>query len=137
VSNNDVIKSQYNGFRIQIARLVQSLESIRHASSDDVPSLMIDQLKVESDTQYTQQNKSINEMIRNRRITAEMAISLMNDASYVYNISRKLIEMGHTLFIKQNKELSAAEKTIRLDDNELKDIHDLHHPKTEELTHGS
>ncbi|MGB5397850.1 MAG: Na/Pi cotransporter family protein, partial [Gammaproteobacteria bacterium] len=85
VSNNDVIKSQYNGFRIQIASLVQSLESIRHASSDDIPSLMLDQLKVESDTQYTQQNKSINEMIRNRLISAEMAISLMNDASYVYN----------------------------------------------------
>jgi phosphate:Na+ symporter len=137
VSNNDVIKAQYNGFRIQIASLVQSLESIHHARPEDIPSLMLDQLKVESDTHYTQQNKSINEMIRNRRISAEMAISLMNDASYVYNISRKLIEMGDTLFIKQNKELSAAEKTIRLDDNELKDIHDLHHPKTEELTNGS
>ena len=136
-SNNPVIREQYNGIRIQIARLVQSLESIRQAGPDDLPSLMIDQLKVESDAQYTQQNKKINEMIRKHLIGADMAISLMNDGTYVYNVSRKLIEMGHTLFIKQNKELSAAEKAVQLDENDLKDIHDLHHPKNEELSHGA
>ncbi|MBC8210050.1 MAG: Na/Pi cotransporter family protein [Gammaproteobacteria bacterium] len=130
VSNNQVIKEQYNGLRIQIAQLVQSLESIRTAESSDIPSLMIDQLKLESDTQYTLHNKNINEMIRKRVITADMAISLMNDRAYVYNISRKLIDMGETLFIKQNKGISKAEKTLQLDDNELKDIHDQHQSKT-------
>lgn len=130
VSNNQVIKEQYNGLRIQIAQLVQSLESIRTAESSDIPSLMIDQLKLESNTQYTLHNKNINEMIRKRVITADMAISLMNDRAYVYNISRKLIDMGETLFIKQNKGISKAEKTLQLDDNELKDIHDQHQSKT-------
>jgi phosphate:Na+ symporter len=130
VSNNQVIKQEYNGLRIQIAHLVQSLESIRTAESIDIPSLMIDQLKLESESQYTSHNKNINEMIRQRLITADMAISLMNDRAYVYNISRKLIEMGETLFIKQNKEISNAEKTLQLDENELKDIHDQHQSKT-------
>lgn len=136
-SENPVIKEQYNSLRIQIAKLLQSLELIRSAESRDIPSLMIDQLRLESDTQYTQQNKNINEMIRNRQITADMAISLMNDKAYVYNISRKLIEMGHTLFIKHNKDLSAAEKTIQLDESELQNIHDLHQPENEEINHGS
>ncbi len=129
-SHNAVIKQQYNTLRIRIAKLVQSLELIRSATSADIPSLMIDQLRLESESQYTQQNKDINEMIRTHQITTDMAISLMNDKAYVYNISTKLIEMGDTLFIKHNKDLSAAEKSIHLDDSELKDLHDLHQSET-------
>ena len=136
VSKNEVIREQYNQIRIQIAELVQGLELIRTAESDDIPSLMIDQLKVESDTLYTEHNKIINEMIRKRQITADMAISLMNDKAYVYNIARKLIEMGQTLFIKQNKGLSEAEKTVQLDETELKDIHDSHQAGHEDINHG-
>jgi phosphate:Na+ symporter len=136
-SHNSVIKQQYNNLRVQLAKLVQSLELIRTAGSSDIPSLMIDQLRLETDTRDTQQNKSINEMIRSHQITADMAVSLMNDKAYVYNISRKLIEMGYTLFIQQNKDLSAAEKTIQLDQNELKNIHDLHQPENTEANHAS
>lgn len=137
MSNNIVIKEQYNLLRIQIAKLVQSLELIRTAESEDIPSLMIDQLRLESDNQYTQQNKAINEMIRKHQITADMAVSLMNDMAYVQNISRKLVDMGRTLFIQQNKGLTDAEKTIRLDRNELQTIHDSHQPEHEEINHAS
>ncbi len=137
ISHNSVIKEQYNVIRIQLAKLVKALELIRTASPEDIPSLMIDQLKLESDTEYTEQNKVVNEMIHNQQITAEMAISLMNDKAYVYNISRKLIEMGQTLFIKHNKDLSNAEKTIQLDASELKDIHDQHQSDLEEKSHGT
>jgi len=137
ISSNSVIKQQYNKLRIQLAKLVQSLELIRTAESSDIPSLMIDQLRLETDTRDTQLNKSINEMIRSHQITADMAVSLMNDKAYVYNISRKLIDMGYTLFIQQNKDLSTAEKTIQLDPNELKNIHDLHQSDKEETRHAS
>lgn len=136
-SNNSVIKEQYNRLRMQIASLVRSLELIRTAESKDIPSLMIDQLRLETETRYTQQNESINELIRKRQITADMAVSLMNDKAYVYNISRKLIEMGYTLFIQQNKDLSNAEKSIQLDQGELNDIHDSHQPEKEEIKHAS
>jgi len=136
-SHNAVIKEQYNNLRIQIAQLVQALESIRTAESEDIPSLMIDQLKLDSDSLFTLQNKDINKMIQSQQITADMAISLMNDKSYVYNISRKLIEMGQTLFIKHNKDLSSAEKAIQLDESELKDIHDQHQADKEAITDGS
>ena len=136
VSHNPVIKQQYNSFRIQMAKTVQSLELIRIADSKDIPSLMIDQLRLESDTQYTHQNKVINEMIRKHEITADMAISLMNDKAYVYDFSRKLINVGYTLFIKQNKGLSSAEKTIQLDQSELETIHDMHQAEKKEINHG-
>ncbi len=123
-SENQTIRDQYNALRIQIAKLVRSLEAIRTADVLDVPSLMIDELKIESETLYTEHNKAINEMIHEDYITAEMATSLMNDKAYVYNISQSLINMGQTLFIKHNKDLSSAEKALQLDHTEIKDIHD-------------
>jgi phosphate:Na+ symporter len=135
-SQNAVIKTQYDQLRIQIATLLRDLESIRRAESDDLSSLMIDQLKLDSDSRYSQQNLQINQFIRERKISAEVATSLMNDQAYVHNVSRKLIEMGQTLFVKQNKELSSAEKIVQLDDNELREIHDYHHEDNEGKSHG-
>ena len=126
-TQNSVIKQQYDTLRIQIATLLRGLELVHHAETDDLPSLMIDQLKLDSDSRYSNQNLQINQFIREHRISAEVATSLMNDQAYVYNVSRKLIDMGQTLFVKQNKELSGAEKIVQLDDNELREIHDHHH----------
>jgi phosphate:Na+ symporter len=135
-TQNSVIKTQYDMLRIQIATLLRELESIHRAESDDLPSLMIDQLKLDSDSRYSEQSLQINQFIRERKISAEVATSLMNDQAYVYNVSRKLIDMGQTLFVKQNKELSSAEKIVQLDDHELREIHDSHHEENEAKSHG-
>jgi phosphate:Na+ symporter len=137
MSDNAVIKQQYNQIRIQLARLVRAVESIRNAEADDIPSLMIDQIKLEVEQDYSQQNERINEMIFKQQITSDMAISLMNDKAYVYDFSRKLIEIAETLFIKHNKDLTSAEKTIQLDESELRDISDQHKQRQEETADGS
>jgi phosphate:Na+ symporter len=134
--SNSVIQTQYDRLRIQIATLLRELESIHLAESEDLPSLMIDQLKLDSDSRYSEQSLQINQFIRERKISAEVATSLMNDQGYVYNVSRKLIEMGQTLFVKHNKELSSAEKIVQLDDNELREIHDFHHEENGAKSHG-
>ncbi len=135
-SQNSVIKTQYDKLRVQIATLLRELESIHRAETTDLPSLMIDQLKLDSDSRYSEQSLQINQFIRERKISAEVATSLMNDQAYVYNVSRKLIEMGQTLFVKQNKDLSSAEKIVQLDDNELREIHDFHHEENEANSNG-
>ena len=123
-SDNVIIRNQYNSLRVQVAQLVRELELLRHAQADDIPSLMIDQLKLDSDKRYTDMNSSINELIRLKQISAIAATSLMNDQAYVYNLSRKLVETGQTLFVIHNKELTAAERSLRLDETELKEIRD-------------
>ena len=135
-TQNSVIKQQYDTLRIQIATLLRELETVHRAETADLPSLMIDQLKLDSDSRYSKQNLQINQFIREHKISAEVATSLMNDQAYVYNVSRKLIEMGQTLFVKQNKDLSGAEKIVQLDDNELREIHDYHHEDKEANSNG-
>ncbi len=125
-SENDDIKQQYDALRVQVAKLLRELEVIRYADTEDLPSLMIDQLKLDTDTRYGEQNAEINALIRDQKISAEQATSLMNDQAYVYDIARNLIDMGQTLFIRQNKEVSDAEMLVQLDDVELRQIQDQH-----------
>ena len=135
-SNNDFINQQYNRIRIQVVTMVRSIESIRKADADDIPSLMVDQLKLETANEYAKQNEIINEMIYKQQIDADMAISLMNDKAYVYDFTRKLINIAETLFIKHNKELTNAEKTISLDEVELSDITEQHQLRKKEIRNG-
>ncbi len=39
------------------------------------------------------------ELIHDNKISSEMAISLMNDSSYAYDVARGLVRMGITLFV--------------------------------------
>jgi phosphate:Na+ symporter len=123
---NTVIKQQYDAIRLEVARVVSSIEQIRHANPEQMPSLMIDQIRLEIDSEYKEYNKSVSELIQHNRIDNEMAISLMNDLSYLYNFSTHLLDMAHTLFIKHNKALSGAEKSVQLDEQELREIQDRH-----------
>ncbi|MBL7004305.1 MAG: Na/Pi cotransporter family protein [Gammaproteobacteria bacterium] len=126
VDPNAVIAEQYNHIRWQIAELIHMLNKINHATEDDIPSLMIDEIKLDLEHALQSQNLRIDEMIRKRQITAEMGISLMNDKSYVANISQKMVNIAETLFIKHSKKLSEIEKNIQLDESDLTEIQQRH-----------
>ncbi len=126
-SPNVQIRRQYQQLRIQVAKLLRDLEQLRHAGPEDMPALLVDQLKMDTQLFYTEMNRNIDEMIRKQQITPEMATSLMNDLTYVHMIYQRLVEVGETLFVRQNKLLSDAEKSLQLDELELKEAHDTHH----------
>lgn len=135
--HNKNINQQYNRIRMQIVNVVRAIETIRNADSDDIPSLMVDQLKLESGNEYSKQNEVINEMIFKHQIDEDMAISLMNDKAYVYDFSRKMINIAETLFIKHNKKLSDADKNIQLDESELRHIREQHQLRQKETENGA
>lgn len=122
LGDNQHVKNQYDQIRIQLAQLLRGLEAIRHADATEIPSLMIDQLKVELDIDYNEQNKNISTMIRHKQISHDMAMALMNDQVYLYNISQRFVGVGKTLFVYQNKNFDATDIKILLDDAELKAI---------------
>ncbi len=126
-SPNLHIRRQYQQLRIQVARLLRDLERLRQAGPEDMPGVLVDQLKMDTQLFYTEMNRNIDEMIRQQQITPEMATSLMNDLTYVHTIYQRLVEVGETLFVRQNRALSDAEKSLQLDEVELKAAHDLQH----------
>jgi phosphate:Na+ symporter len=120
-SPNLHIRRQYQQLRIQVAKLLRELENLRHAGPEDMPGVLIDHLKMETRQFYITMNRNIDEMIRQQQITPEMATSLMNDLTYVHTIYQRLVEVGETLFVRQNPALSDAEKSLQLDELELRE----------------
>ena len=53
-------------------------------------------------------NKSINELIRKNLITTDMASSLVNDHDNVYDMIKKLIQVGELLYSERDSILEVV-----------------------------
>ncbi len=120
-SDNDAIRREYNHLRVQIANVLRQLQLMRNNNEDDTV-LSLDMLKVEMEKTDASVNGMMDKLIRENAITAPMATSLMNDSGYAYDISRNLVEMGATLFADHDLDVSTAESSIALDQDEIDEI---------------
>ncbi|QOY53834.1 Na/Pi cotransporter family protein [Candidatus Sulfurimonas marisnigri] len=103
-SKNDVIKNEYNVLREKIANTLNSIHEIRNGEDDDMEILLkIKLLKEDVKDLDIIANGRIDTIIRNNSITSKMATSLINDSSFAYDISKRLIEVAITLFIKDKE----------------------------------
>ena len=64
----------------------------------------------------------LNNLIRERLISAPMSISLMNDSGYAYHVTKNLVKMGEVLFSTSESALKDAEKSVSLDEAELDEL---------------
>lgn len=118
-SNNTDIRHEYNTIRIRIARILRLIEQLRSGDSDfDMLDLDENKLAAKEDRDQTVAN--LDKMIRKRKITAEMATSLMNDLTYSKAIIRDLTRIGKILHGERDLELRDAENIIGLEDEEIR-----------------
>jgi len=107
-SDNEAIQKEYNFLREKIAVVLNKINNIRH-QDDDLESLAkIEFLKQEINDLDMVKNGAIDKLIRDQSITSKMATSLINDSSFAYDISKRLIEVATTLWItdKEIRELT-------------------------------
>lgn len=124
ISANSDIRQEYNNMRIQICRVLQELEMIQAGEDESVTILSLDQLKVEINEKDIIKTGWLDRLIREHRISAPMAVSLMNDSAYYQDICKNLIHMGGILFISPNQNDEAAENSVALDEAEIKEVVD-------------
>ena len=125
-SENKYVKREYNAIRLNIALLLRTLFTIEEQTS---PSGKIEALKRFSlalEEQDIIANGTLDKLIREQKITSDMATSLMNDNSYAYEIQSKLIsavEIIFAHFISTEKDLSLSdEETDRLMNSRREEI---------------
>ncbi len=122
VSPNRNIRQEYNKLRLQLGNLLRELVNIRDGVNDPTKVLSLDNLKVTMEKNDATLNGQMERLIREDRITAQMATSLMNDSAYAYDIARSLIKMGEQLFASGNREAERVAKSIALTPEEVQDI---------------
>lgn len=122
VSNNQHIKTEYNKLRTQLANLMRELDKVRKKGDDPAEILSLSNLKLDMKMNDSTTNGTLEQLIRDSKISAKMATSLMNDSAYAYEMAKNLIQMGEILFSTSDPEMKNTEKDIALTAEEIADI---------------
>lgn len=101
---NPFVRAEYNKIRYRLGSILRSLIEIQD-NSDKISEFItilptIEAMRVEAIQADQQFIIDINSLIRDRKISAAMATSLMNDNSYTNNIANQLLEIATILFKK-------------------------------------
>ncbi len=131
VSQNDAIRKEYNNIRYQIAMLLRGIDQLRN-ETEGVDLLDLDDYKVAAEEMNNITSGNIDRLIREDKISAAMATSLMNDYGYAQNIASNLVDMAEVLFGSRDIATRDAEDLIALDEQEIRDLAE-HKPVSPEM----
>ena len=119
---NPDIHKEYNTIRVQLAGVLRELVEIESSEDREMALLSLDSVKVNLEANDILVNGNLDRLIRDNKISAEMATSLMNDNAYAYDIADNLINMARVLFAPGESDLRAAEESLVLDMDEIDEV---------------
>ena len=97
-SDNENLKREYDSFRKKVARVLRVIYKFRKGEELDKQYAKLLRLKKDAKKNIRHSNVSIDKLIREDLIEADVASSLFNDYSNVNDIIRKLIEVAELLY---------------------------------------
>lgn len=98
-SDNEIIKAEYNAIRENIASLLNSIHHIRKKGDDMETVARLEVLKENLEELDVIRNGKIDKLIREHKINSNMATSYINDSTFAYEISKRLIEIASLIWI--------------------------------------
>ena len=122
LSRDPYVRELYNEIRVEIATVLREIEQIRDQGPDAETILSLDAVRLGLDESRRKLDATLDEFIRSKRITAQMATSIMNDSAYAYNIGKNLDDMARSLLSAREPELKNAEQKLVLDDTDIEDV---------------
>ena len=118
ISENEAIRREYNDLRVKIASVLRHINKLRK-EDEDADVLDFDVFKAEIDTENSIANGTLDKLIRDHKITATQATSLMNDFAYTRDIVMYLSQTGSILFSSKDPGEREASELLELDPEEL------------------
>jgi len=121
-SSNSHIKEEYNYIRKNLAELLRNINIISTTDEEDEILILLSKAKVHTERYDILANGTLDNLIREKLITNEMATSLMNDSAYAYDISKNLIEMAEVTFTDRNSNVPSLNEEMSMSDDDIKEI---------------
>ena len=122
LSRDPYVRQLYNDIRVEIATVLREIELIKGQGPDAGTILSLDAVRLGLDDASRKLDATLDEYIRSKHITAQMATSIMNDSGYAYNIARNLVDMAQTLLAAREADLKDAEQKLALNDADIEDV---------------
>jgi phosphate:Na+ symporter len=119
---NQYIKKEYAQIKFSLAELLRNINIIATTDEEDVILLLLSKIRINTQKYDILSNGKLDELIRNKHVTNQMATSLMNDSVYVYNIRNKLCNMAETLFVEANSNFEHLQEDMQLSQSEVETL---------------
>ncbi len=123
VSPNFHMREQYNALRLNLATVLHEIVGIAREEEDrDLRLLALDNVLAGLHESDMLTNGTLDQLIRKRAITPNMASSLMNDSTYVSDIANNLISMARGIYASSATHLEGLDLNVALDKEEIDSI---------------
>jgi len=110
-SENLAIQNQYDRLRVKISRIIRELYRLTQDQNPELHLLKLERLKSKSEKSDILFDGTLDKLIKEQAITSQMASSLANDSQHIALISKKMIEAGELIYIKQDT-IESEEKGV-------------------------
>ncbi|MBT8433275.1 MAG: Na/Pi cotransporter family protein [Gammaproteobacteria bacterium] len=101
-SDNEYIRAEYNNLRKMILKILRLSRKARLAKLDEKYLAKASDLRDHVDKYDVLMNGTIERLVRDQLINAEMATSLMNDSSIAIQIARDLVDVSSLLYLQRD-----------------------------------
>ncbi len=101
-SENKQIQHEYDRLRLKISKILRALNLLRLSETPAYHLEKLEQLKLKAEKSDFLFDGTLDKLIRDHAVTSDMASSLANDSQKVALISKKLIEAGELIYIRQD-----------------------------------
>ncbi len=122
LSPNPNIRRQYDAIRMHLGSVLRELDRVREGAEGPAMALSLDSTRLGIEKFSESINNAIDQLIRDNRIAADVATSLMNDSGYAYDIARSLVAAGETALLARDQQLGDAVRSVALEDHEIDEI---------------
>jgi phosphate:Na+ symporter len=122
VSENEDIRHEYNTLRNRLAGVMREIHILAQSDEEDRDVLSLDEYKVAIDEDNVIVSGALDTLIRESRITAIMASSLMNDLAFARNVVWHLADMGKALYGAKDVSYKEAEEIIALTEDDVDEL---------------
>jgi len=122
LSRNTAIRQQYDSIRLEIATVLREIETLKSLGPDADTVLSLDAVKLRLRDSDQKLNAELDDLIRDKAITAQMATSLMNDSGYAYGIGHNLMEGARIFLGSRQPEHKQVEQKLALDDVDIDNV---------------
>ncbi|NAY92445.1 Na/Pi cotransporter family protein [Muricauda sp. JGD-17] len=114
-SENPYVKKEYDKLRKIIIKVMRIITDIQKSENPSAYLAKMDKLRDKADKSDVIMNGSINQLIRENRITNEMATSLINDSDTVIEMVKDLISVVELLYITKDSILEESKLPEQLE----------------------
>jgi len=114
-SENKYIRSEYNSIRLNIAVVLRVLFKFDKEALLGARQELLEELKLKLKEQDIVNNGTLDKLIREHRITSDMATSLINDSAFSYEIQKNLIAASEAVLAN----IYSSEHEMQISETEL------------------